>query len=62
MEFGGDYLMAIRTNVIKQTWAVETKMENRKNIYLVEAESEEAARLKVPNDEVVLSVKCMDGR
>lgn len=54
--------MAIRTNVIKQTWAVETKMENRKNIYLVEAESEEAARLKVPEGEVVLSVKCMDGR
>lgn len=54
--------MAFRTNVIKQTWAVETKMENRKNVYLVEAESEEVARLKVPKDEVVLSVKCMDGR
>jgi hypothetical protein len=54
--------LAIKTNVIKQTWAVETKMENRKNIYLVEAESEETARLKVPKDEVVLSVKRMDGR
>jgi hypothetical protein len=54
--------LAFKTNVIKQTWAVETKMENRKNVYLVEAESEEAARLKVPKDEVVLSVKCMDGR
>lgn len=54
--------MAIKMNVVKCTWAVETKMENHRNIYLVEAESEETARLKVPKDEVVLSVKCMDGR
>lgn len=54
--------MAIRTNVVKRTWAVETKMENRKNIYLVEAESEETAKLKVPKGEKILSVKCMDGR
>lgn len=53
--------MAIKMNVIKQTWAVETKMKNHRNIYLVEAESEETARLKVPKGEVILSVKRMDG-
>ena len=61
MEFGGD-LMAFKANVIKQTWAVETEMKNHRNIYLVEAESEETARLKVPKGEIILSVKCMDGR
>lgn len=54
--------MAIKTNVIKQTWAVETEMKNHRNIYLVEAESEEAAKLKIPKGEKILSVKCMDGR
>ena len=54
--------MAFKANVIKQTWAVETEMKNYKNVYLVEAESEEAAKLKVPKGEKILSVKRMDGR
>lgn len=54
--------MAFKANVIKQTWAVETEMKNHRNVYLVEAESEEVAKLKVPKGEVILSVKCMDGR
>ena len=54
--------MAIKMNVVKCTWAVETEMKNHRNIYLVEAESEETARLKVPKGEIILSVKCMDGR
>ena len=54
--------MAIKMNVVKYTWAVETEMKNHRNVYLVEAESEESARLKVPKGEVILSVKRMDGR
>lgn len=53
--------MAFKTNVVKCTWEVQTEMENYRNIYLVEAESEEAARLKVPKDEKVLAVRRMDG-
>jgi hypothetical protein len=54
--------MAFKANVVKRTWAVETEMENHRNVFLVEAESEESAKLKVPKGEKILSVKCMDGR
>lgn len=56
--------MAIKTNVVRTSWKVVTKEVGgyHKKEYLVMAESEETARLKVPKDEEVLSVTPIDGR
>lgn len=68
--FFADYLegkergesVAFKTNVVKTQWRVITESGNRRMDYLVEAESEEAAKLKVPKGETVVDVECLDGR
>lgn len=55
--------MAFKTNVVKAQWEVVTLSDNgvHRMIYLVAAESEEKAKLQVPQDEKVISVKKLDG-
>ncbi len=68
--FFADYLeqkergerVEIKRNVVMTQWRVITESGNKRMDYLVEAESEEAAKLKVPEGETVLSVECLDGR
>lgn len=51
------------TNVVKSTWKVVTKERNgfRAKEYLIQAESEEKARMSIPATEEVVSAKKMDG-
>lgn len=55
--------MAFKANVVKTCWKVITKERDgyRKKDYLIWAESEETARLQVPETEEVLSVEHLDG-
>lgn len=58
----GELAVAFKTNVVRVPWRVVTLEGKRRKDYLVEAESEEAARLKVPEGESVVSVERLDGR
>lgn len=51
------------TNVVKSTWKVVTKDRNgyHKKEYLIQAESEEKAKMQIPALEEILSVKRLDG-
>lgn len=55
--------MAFKTNVVKVDWQVKTREKNsfREKVYLVTAESEETARIQVPEEETVVSVTRLDG-
>ena len=53
--------MAIKMNVVKTNWRVVTDNGKRMKTYLVEAESKETAKLKVPSNETVVYVECLDG-
>lgn len=55
--------VAFKTNVVKSCWSVETVKKGgyKKKRYLFWAESEEKAKLMVPEDEEVVLVKHMDG-
>lgn len=55
--------MAFKTNVVKTWWRVKTKEIKgfRRKDLIVQAESEEAAKLKAPDGFEVLSVERMDG-
>ena len=56
--------MAFKTNVIKTSWEVITQERGgyHRKTYLVQAESEEKAKLQVPEDEDVVSVTRLDGK
>ena len=56
--------MAFKTNVIKTSWEVITQERGgyHRKTYLVQAESEEKAKLQVPEDEDVVSVTKLDGK
>lgn len=55
--------MAFKTNVVKANWRVSTivKGTNYRRDYILSAESEEAAKLKVPEDEEIVRVERLDG-
>lgn len=54
--------MALKTNVVKTSWLVVAMDGKHRRDYIVEAESEEAAKLKVPEEYEILSVERLDGR
>lgn len=51
------------TNVVKSTWKVVTKERDgfKTKEYLIQAESEEKAKMSIPTTEEVVSVTKMDG-
>lgn len=55
--------MELKCNVVKTCWRVSTivKGTNRRSDYILWAESEEAAKLKVPEDEEIVRVERLDG-
>lgn len=55
--------MAFKTNVVKANWRISTivKGTNHRRDYILSAESEEAAKLKVPEDEEIVRVERLDG-
>lgn len=55
--------MAFKANVVKVCWHVETMEKNgyHKHSYIIMAESEETAKLQVPEREEIISVTKMDG-
>lgn len=59
--YGGEN-MALKTNVVKTSWLIVAMDGKHRRDYIVEAESEEAAKLKVPEEYEILSVERLDGR
>ena len=55
--------VSIKCNVVKVNWRVSTivKGTNHMRDYIISAESEEAAKLKVPEDEEIVRVERLDG-
>lgn len=55
--------MAFKCNVVKINWRVSTIVKGTNNMrdYIISAESEEAAKLKVPEDEEIVRVERLDG-
>lgn len=53
----------LKTNVVKRDWKVVTKdrKSGHKRMTLIKAESEETARLQIPDGEETLSVEPMGG-
>lgn len=53
----------LKTNVVKRDWKVVTKdrKSGHKRMTLIKAESEETARLQIPDGEEILSVEQMGG-
>lgn len=56
--------MPLKLNVVKTCWKVvsRAKWSHFKRVNFVWAESEEVARLQIPQEEEVLTVERMDGR
>lgn len=59
--YGGEN-MALKTNVVKVSWRIVALDGKHRRDYIVEAESEETAKLKVPEEYEILSVERLDGR